>query len=442
MSELVVGVDLGMSGARACVLDERGARLGSAHTVRQPADGHGTVDRWLGDIGGAVGAAWSEATGRSAAGHARPAALSLGAFGSLPVLLDDGLRPVWTGSLLSSAGPVHQVEAALTSGRAPATSAWQVDATGAVVTLLVGRPIMDRLTADDHRGHVVAVPAPEEPSAIAGAVTTSAASTIGVATGTPVLVGTYDSFVDLRAAGVDGVGDAGVVAGSTLVLGVVVAGDGDVPPGLRSVQHLGAGRFVGGWTSAAGSALAWTAQLLATDGTDLASAAHRAGPGAGGLLALAHLHGERAPLWDDRARGVLLGLTDRTRPVDVYRAFVDAVALSAADLAARLRTISGPVVRWRCTGGGLHDVALGPALADALGAPLDVHDVGGGRGAALLALAAIGHRVESTPVRTIEPDAARHERLRRLDTIRGGLYEAVADRLHALGALDDDGEAQ
>lgn len=438
MSELVVGVDLGMSGARVCVLDERGATLGSARTARLPADGLGTVNRWLGDIGCAVGAAWAEATGRSKHRHARPAAVALGAFGSLPVLLDARLVPVWTGSLLSSAGPVRQVEAALARGHAPADSAWQVDATGAVVTLLVGRPVMDRLTADDHRGHVVAVPAPEEPTAIAGEVTASAAATVGVAAGTPVLVGTYDSFVDLRAAGVSAHGDAGVVAGSTLVLGAVVGGDVGAPPGLRSVKHLGAGRFVGGWTSTAGSALAWAGRLLATDGTDLASEAHRAGPGAGGLLALAHLHGERAPLWDDRARGVLLGLTDRSRPVDVYRAFVDAVALSAADLATRLLPVSGVVARWRGAGGGLHDVALGPALADALGAPLDVHDVGGGRGAALLALAALGHRVESAPARTIAPDPARHERLRLLDGIRGGLYEAVADRLHALGELDEE----
>ncbi|CAN5740472.1 MAG: FGGY-family carbohydrate kinase [Ilumatobacteraceae bacterium] len=424
--ELVVGVDVGVSGARAAVVDERGITVGAGRAAR-PA-GLGTPDEWLRDAGHAVRAACADARIEGGVG-----ALAIGAFGPLPVLVDEDLQPVWTGELLSSDDPVRQVAAALARTE-PTASAWQLDATGALVSALVGRPVMDRITAEDHRGSIVARPDPLEPTAIAGEVCAAAAGVIGVPAGTPVVVGTYDSFVDLRAIGAVDAGDAGLLVGSTLVLGVIADDAPAVPDGLRSVAHVGAGQFVGGWTSTAGSAIEWAADLL--DHGDLADAAHDAGPGAGGLLALAHLDGERAPIWDDRARGLVLGLTARTDRIHLYRAVIDAVALAAADIAERLRPVSGEVARWRAAGGALRNVALAHSLADALGAPLDAFDLDSGRGAAVLALTALGHPIELAPACSIDPDPSRHARLAHLAEIRRGLYDTLADRLHALDALD------
>ena len=53
-------------------------------------------------------------------------------------------------------------------------------------------------------------------------------------------------------------------------------------------------------------------------------------PGSGGLLALPYLAGERAPFADPEARGALAGLTLLTGRTEIYRAFVDSLALAAS----------------------------------------------------------------------------------------------------------------
>jgi xylulokinase len=54
-------------------------------------------------------------------------------------------------------------------------------------------------------------------------------------------------------------------------------------------------------------------------------------PGANKLLYLPYLAGERSPIWDPYARGVLFGLNMSHRKGDIVRAFLEGVAFAARD---------------------------------------------------------------------------------------------------------------
>lgn len=136
-----------------------------------------------------------------------------------------------------------------------------------------------------------------------------------------------------------------------------------------------------------------------------------------GLDVLPFLAGERAPGWRDHARGVVAGISLDTRPLDLYRAFLEAVAFRFAEIDERLSKVVSPAPQLIATGGALErSEAWTQLLADVLGRPITLCAIpeGSSRGAALMALEALDalESIEAVPVplgRIFEPDAERRE---------------------------------
>ena len=63
-------------------------------------------------------------------------------------------------------------------------------------------------------------------------------------------------------------------------------------------------------------------------------------PDSHGLTVLPFWAGERSPGWSTTARGAILGLTPRTRPVEILRASMEAVAYRFALIADALDAIA------------------------------------------------------------------------------------------------------
>ncbi|HEY6565964.1 MAG TPA: FGGY-family carbohydrate kinase, partial [Actinomycetota bacterium] len=166
--------------------------------------------------------------------------------------------------------------------------------------------------------------------------------------------------------------------------------------------------------------------------TAIAEEAATLPPGAGGLLALPYLDGERAPVWDPGARGAFVGLTTATTSAQMYRATIDAVALSAADLADRLDPPLPDARPWRVGGGGVHDAAWLHATVDAVGEPMLVADLTDANGAARSAFRALGAPVPELATRRVEPDPARHALYARLLPAYRGMYGALESTVRAL----------
>jgi xylulokinase len=252
-----------------------------------------------------------------------------------------------------------------------------------------------------------------------------------------VIAGTLDTYVDVAAAGVRAPGDACVLLGSTLVLCRAVDDEVTVD-GVELSPYPGEGLLLGGWTAAGGSVLDWFRRELGAEG--VAERATELAPGAGGLLALPYLAGERTPVRDPLARGLVVGLTLRTGRDELYRALVDALALAARDHLVRFEAAGLAPPAWRAAGGGTRDPAWLQATADALGAPLELCAwAADAIGPALLALRSAGVELPRPLERVVAPDRARGEDYLRLYELYCTLHPALAGAMHALGELERSG---
>lgn len=214
------------------------------------------------------------------------------------------------------------------------------------------------------------------------------------------------------------------------------AGSAETPDGLWRYR-ADAGRFVvGGALSDGGNLVAWLRETLRLPGETEGVLSEMA-PDAHGLTFLPLLAGERGPGWADEANGTIAGLSMSTRPVEVLRAAMEAIALRFALIAQRLDEAFPEDAKDRAvvaSGGGLlGSPTWAGILADALGKPVTVSGVAeaSSRGAALLAIEALGgpniEAFDAPLGQTHEPDQERHEVYRRALERQGGLYDAVVN---------------
>jgi xylulokinase len=154
------------------------------------------------------------------------------------------------------------------------------------------------------------------------------------------------------------------------------------------------------------------ARLLAVDAAGLDALALAAPSGAGGLVLVPHLDGERTPNRPD-ATGVLTGLRSDVTREQLARATVEGVLCNLLEGADHLPAGSG---RLLLVGGGARSAAYRQVLADLTGRPVTVAagDEHVARGAALqAAVVATGRSFEAVAAdwdhdgaTTVEPDLA------------------------------------
>ena len=444
MTDVGLGIDLGLTGVRVALVRVDGAVLARATAPT------GDARTWP----AAVARASRSALAAGPSG-ARVVAVAATGAGPQPIPVDDRLDPLLRSVLTAHdrrptaerrrlASQSGLMAGALIDHAAPVMHWWRepepdafdraayaIDATGFLVSWLTGHPVMDRITRDDYvlpgLDPPLPIPAAGEPLDVAGQLGQTAAAALGVDVGVPVALGTYDSWVDLESMG----GTSRILLGSTMILTtesrVVPSAAGD----LRAVVLPGGERALSGWTSAAGSTIAWSRDRFG--GEDVAGLE----PGAGGLLALPYLAGERTPVWDPDARGAVVGLTTTTSAAQLGRAFLDAVALSARDIVERMRGLGHAAATWRVAGGGIHDSGWLQATSDALAAELAVVDTTGGVGAAVFGLRATGHHPAVPVVRLISPHAPAARRYDDLYPLYRELYAPLRATMAALTRLDD-----
>ena len=166
------------------------------------------------------------------------------------------------------------------------------------------------------------------------------------------------------------------------------------PPGLWTYR-LDRRRLVqGGAVSDGGNVFAWLARTLRLDDTDALERELQAmPPDAHGLTVLPFLAGERSPHWNLDARAAIVGMTLNTRPLDISRAALEAMAYRFGIVFDLLKQVIRAPVGIIGSGAGLiHSPAWMQIMTDVLGEPLIASAVpeATSRGAALLALEAMG----------------------------------------------------
>jgi gluconokinase len=201
--------------------------------------------------------------------------------------------------------------------------------------------------------------------------------------------------------------------------------------------RAGAERYVmGGALSDGGNLIEWLRNTLhLPDPEETERLLSEMEPDSHGLTFLPLLAGERGPGWADLANGTVSGLSMSSKPVEILRAAMEAVAFRFAIIAEMLETASPGEKEVVASGGGLlHSPTWTRIMADTLGKPVTISAVkeASSRGAALIALEALGGaEIEASEAplgETFEPAPDRHEiyisaleRQRRLyDAVLGG----------------------
>lgn len=210
-----------------------------------------------------------------------------------------------------------------------------------------------------------------ESADVAGELTQQAAAELGLQPGIPVIAGCADQTAQAITAGLLHEESASVTIGTGAQYFQPLASP-HVFANLHTFCHVLPRRwYVLGAMLSAGLSLRWLRDLLNVKTfSQLEADARRTKPGAGGLIFLPYLVGERAPIRDAAARGAFVGLTLRHESGHLARAVMEGVAFSLRqilELVASHYTIPDALI---ASGNGLRSDVWRQITADVLQRPL------------------------------------------------------------------------
>lgn len=233
---------------------------------------------------------------------------------------------------------------------------------------------------------------------IAGHVTAAAAAETGLDEGTPVIAGTIDAAAEAVSVGVLKPGELMLMYGSTIFIILITASrvrDARLwyAPWLFPGQH---GSMAG--LSTSGTLTHWFRNNFAKDlppdtaVVQLAAEAEASPPGAKGLVLLPYFSGERTPIHDTQAKGVLFGLDLTHDRADMFRAVLEGIAHGTRHVFDTYAEAGHSPATVYAVGGGTKNRVWSQATSDISGFTQVVRQktIGASYGDAFLAALALG----------------------------------------------------
>jgi xylulokinase len=495
MDELLLGIDIGTASTKAVLAQPDGtivARAQRPHPLSVPRPGwaeHDAETVWWDDVRTVCG----ELLDSARADRVRGVCVS--GIGPCFVPCDAGLRPLRPAILYGvdtrASAEIQELEAryggdairarggsALSSQAVgpkllwlqrhepdvwARTAGWYM-ASSFVAARLTGEYVLDRHSAsqcdplydlaaggwaEDWAAEVApGVPLPRLvwPSEVVGAVTPAGAAATGLAVGTPVVAGTIDAWAEGFSAGVRDLGELMIMYGSSMFF-VQVAGEVSPHPLLWYTEGLEPGRrTLAAGMSTAGTLTEWLRALVGEPSWDELVAEAAAVPaGSRGLAVLPYFSGERTPIYDPLARGVVAGLTLAHGRGELLRAVYEGIACGVRQVVVTFRDAM-PISRVVAVGGGTRAALWTQILSDVgrFEQHLPEETIGASYGDALLAAIGVGlapaetdwSRLAEIVVPRDEDGAAYGELVELYDR----LYPATAEIVHGLARFADGEE--
>lgn len=454
--DVLLGLDVGTTGAKAGVFDLVGRPLGIAYAAyplrtTEPGAAEQDPEDWWRALGSLV----RRVLPPEVAG--RVAAVGVGAHGPTCVAADADRRPTcpavtWLdmrctpeaeliASRLGQSVPVWgswSARALWIAHHRPeafARTRWLFTAWDYLTSRLTGSPHAAAL-APEHEELLAAdlspglQPPSVAPGQLVGTVHPRAAEEIGLPAGVPVAAGLPDGINGVFGSGIRSAGQACVNAGTSGTL--VVLGSPGQGWRLLGLHLVGAG------INTYGKALDWVrTEVYAASYEAVLHDAAAVAPGADGLLFLPYLAGERAPFADPQARGAFVGMTLRHRRAHLARAVLEGVAFAVRQVAEVIDAAGGVAHEIRVVGGAARAPLWNQILADVLGKPVLQPAVleGSVLGAALIAGTSAGRftGLDSAAARMVHvarrfvPDPTARATYDRLYPIYAAGYPALKD---------------
>jgi xylulokinase len=233
---------------------------------------------------------------------------------------------------------------------------------------------------------------------IAGQITRKAAKETGLAAGTPVITGTIDAAAEALSVGMTKAGDMMVMYGSTIFM-IMLSSKRIQDARLWYAPWLFPGEHASmSGLATSGTLTHWFRDQFARDlpfesaFRTLTEEAEGSPPGANGVVMLPHLSGERTPIHDSNAKGVIFGLNLTHTRGDLYRAAVEGIAFGTNRIFETYREIGEAPKTLLAVGGGTKNPVWLQATSDISGLPQTVRErtLGASYGDAFLAALAVG----------------------------------------------------
>ncbi|BDZ51395.1 hypothetical protein GCM10025867_36360 [Frondihabitans sucicola] len=278
-------------------------------------------------------------------------------------------------------------------------------------------------------------------------MTADAARLTGLDRGTPIVTGTIDAWAEAASAGADRPGDLLLMYGTTMFL-IATADAAVQTPSMWTTLGLRPGvTCLAGGMATSGAITNWIRDLVgggSVDFAELLDEAGASGPGARGLLLLPYFAGERTPLQDPDARGVLAGVTLTHTRGDLYRAALEATAYGVRHNIETMREAGARIDRIVAVGGGTRGGLWTRIVSDVTGLDQEIPEItiGASYGMARLAAScgADPDRTEAIVTRwnparvVIRRDPAHRDLYDEGYRRYRELYEATAPVVHELAA--------
>ena len=286
--------------------------------------------------------------------------------------------------------------------------------------------------------------------AVVGEVRATIADEVGVAAGTPVVIGGGDGACAAAGAGVIDEGSAYNYVGSSSWI-AMSARKPIYDPAYRTFTfgHVIPDMVMPtGTMQAAGASYQWTRDQLSLFEKETAERlgispyelinleVAQIAPGADGLFFLPYLLGERSPRWNPHARGAFVGLTIRHTRAHMYRAVLEGVTMNLRVILDAFRDQGTSINAMRLIGGGASGRIWNQIMADIYGMPvqrLRILEEATSMGAALVGGVGVGLYDDFSMIdymneiaATLEPDPEAAATYERMYPIFNQLYDALA----------------
>jgi xylulokinase len=291
---------------------------------------------------------------------------------------------------------------------------------------------------------------------IAGRITAEAARLTGLAEGTPIITGTADAAAEAISAGLAAVGDMMVMYGSSIFF-ILRTERLHATPSFWGAHFLEKGTYVlTGGMSTSGSLTKWFRDQFAPCEVEaekaggenayaaLAQLAASSSAGANGIVVLPYFSGERTPILNPDAKGVIFGLGLSHTRADVYRAVLESIGFGIRHNIEQMKKEGADPLRILAVGGGTQNPVLMQIVSDIVGIEQHIPEqqIGACYGDAFLAGVGVGlfsavpetaRWVKSKQV--VAPDLSAHREYEGYYHIYRELYATTAPLMGRLGTL-------
>ena len=284
------------------------------------------------------------------------------------------------------------------------------------------------------------------PAEVVGEVSREGAEASGIPAGTPVAAGTIDAWSEGASVGVQNPGDLMLMYGTTMFM-IEVLKEPLHHPGLWGTTGiLPESHNLAAGMATSGALTGWLRKISGDLPYEkLTEEAAAAPPGSDALVVLPYFAGERTPIFDPKARGLISGLTMSHGRGHLYRAMLEATAYAVRHIFEYMREAGGGGERLVAVGGGTKGGLWTQIVSDVTGRPQDLPEetIGAAYGDALLAARAVGLTAPdadwSKVSAAVEPNEENRDLYDELYLVYRELYPATREASHTLAGMQKGG---